>query len=121
LGYDLETWAPPQSLPSIFPPSFFQNLTINCNSCLKGFDGCICYILFVAVSLDELDIDSIDGFEKTMPRLHWKPEGEELECYYGDICKMQMSGDYKTLWQRFWMCNNLAYDPESGDTEVRNN
>jgi hypothetical protein len=27
----------------------------------------------------------------------------------------------KILWQRFWMCNNLAYDPEPCDTEVRNN
>jgi hypothetical protein len=26
-----------------------------------------------------------------------------------------------TLWQRFWMCNNLTYDPEPGDTEVQNN
>jgi hypothetical protein len=26
-----------------------------------------------------------------------------------------------TLWQRFWMCNNLTYDPELGDTEVQNN
>jgi hypothetical protein len=71
--------------------------------------------------IDELDIDSIDGFVKTMPGLHLKLEGEELECYCVDICKMHVSGDYKTLWQRFWMCNNLAYDPEPGDTEVQNN
>jgi hypothetical protein len=64
---------------------------------------------------------SIDGFEKTMPRLHPKPEGEEPECYCGDICKMHMSGDYKTLWQLLWKYNNLAYDLEAGDTEVRNN
>jgi hypothetical protein len=32
---------------------------------------------------------------------------------------MNVSGNYKTLWQRFWMCNNLAYDPEPDDTEVR--
>jgi hypothetical protein len=31
---------------------------------------------------------------------------------------MEVSGDYKTLWQQFWMCNNLAYDPESGDIDV---
>jgi hypothetical protein len=36
--------------------------------------GCICYILLVVVSIDELNIDSIDGFEKTMPGLHSKPE-----------------------------------------------
>jgi hypothetical protein len=34
---------------------------------------------------------------------------------------MQMSGDYRTLWQRFRMCDNLAYDPKPGDTEVRTN
>jgi hypothetical protein len=54
-----------------------------------------------------------------MPGLHPKPEGEVPECYCGDPCNMNMSGDYKTLWQRFWMCDNLAYDPELGDTEVR--
>jgi hypothetical protein len=96
-----ETWPPPRSPPSIFPLSFFQNFTINCNSCLKGSHECICYILLFVVFIDELDIDSIDGFEKTMFRLHPKPVGEELECYCGDICKMQLSGDYKTLWQRF--------------------
>jgi hypothetical protein len=41
------------------------------------------------------------------------------ECYYGDPCKMNVSGDYKTLWQRFWMCDNLTYDPEPGNTEVQ--
>jgi hypothetical protein len=51
----------------------------------------------VVVFIDELDIDSIDEFEKTMPRLHLKTEGEEPECYCGDVCKMQVSGDYKTL------------------------
>jgi hypothetical protein len=56
-----------------------------------------------------------------MPGLHSKPEGEEPECYCGDICKMNVSEYYKTLWQRFWICNNLADDPEPGDTEVRNN
>jgi hypothetical protein len=49
---------------------------------------CICYILLVVVSIDELDIDSIDGFEKTMPGLHLKPESDEPECYCADICKM---------------------------------
>jgi hypothetical protein len=56
-----------------------------------------------------------------MVALHSKPEDEEPECYCGDVCKMEVSGDYKTLWQWFWMCNNLTYDLESGDTEVRNN
>jgi hypothetical protein len=82
---------------------------------------CIYYPLLIVVSVDDIDINSIDGFEKAMPRLHPKPEGEEPECYCGDICKMQVFGDYKTLWQWFWMCNNLAYDPEPGDTEVQNN
>jgi hypothetical protein len=82
---------------------------------------CICYLLLIVVFVDELDIDSIDGFQKGMSGLHSKPEGEELECHYSDICKMDVSGDYKTFWQRFWMCNNLAYNPESGDTEVQNN
>jgi hypothetical protein len=56
-----------------------------------------------------------------MTALHLKPEGEEPECYCCDVCKMEVSGDYKTLWQRLWMCNNLAYDPKLGDTEVWNN
>jgi hypothetical protein len=56
-----------------------------------------------------------------MPGLHPKPEGEPPECFCGDPCKMNMSGDYKTMWQWFWMCDNLAYDPEPGDMEVRNN
>jgi hypothetical protein len=56
-----------------------------------------------------------------MPGLLPKPEGEKPECYCGDIYKMEVSGDYKTLWQGFWMCNNLAYDHKPGDMEVRNN
>jgi hypothetical protein len=81
----------------------------------------MCYILLVVVCIDEHDIDSIDGYEKTMPVLHLKPEGEVPKCYCGDPCKMNVLGDYKTFWQRFWMCNNLAYDSELGDTEVRKN
>jgi hypothetical protein len=54
-----------------------------------------------------------------MPGLHPKPEGEVWECYHGDLCNINVSGDYKTLWYRFWICDNLAYDPEPGDTEVR--
>jgi hypothetical protein len=30
--------------------------------------------------------------------LHPKPKGEEPECYHGDVCKMLVSGDYKTFW-----------------------
>jgi hypothetical protein len=56
-----------------------------------------------------------------MCELDPKLEGAEPECYCGDVCKMEVSGDYKTLWQRLWMCNNFAYDPEPGDTEVWNN
>jgi hypothetical protein len=52
---------------------------------------------------------------------HPKREGEPPEYFCGDPCKMNVSGDYKTLWQRFWMCDNLAYDPEPGDTKVQNN
>jgi hypothetical protein len=43
-----------------FAPSEYRNLTIHCNSCLKGSCGCICYILLVVVCIDEHDIDSID-------------------------------------------------------------
>jgi hypothetical protein len=64
-------------------------------------------------------IDAIDEFVKTMPGLHLNPEGEVPECYCGDPYKMNVSRDYKTLWHRFWMCDNLTYDPESGDTEVQ--
>jgi hypothetical protein len=73
----------------------------------------------VVVSIDDRDIDTINGFAKTMPGLHSKREGEVPECYCGDPCRMNVSRDYKTLWQRFWMCNNVAYDPELGNTEVR--
>jgi hypothetical protein len=104
-----------------FTPSEYKNLTIHYNSCLKGSYRCICYILLVVVYIDEHDIDSIDGYEKTIPGLHLKPEGEPPECFCGDVYKMQVSRDYKTLWQRFWMCDNLAYDPKSGDMEVRTN
>jgi hypothetical protein len=65
---------------------------------------CICYLLLIVVSVDELDIDSIDEFQKRMAALHLKPEGEEPECYCDDICKMEVSGD-----------------PELGDTVIRNN
>jgi hypothetical protein len=54
-----------------------------------------------------------------MPGLHPKPGGEVPKCYYSDLCKMNVSGDYKTLWQRYWMCDSLTYDLELGDTEVR--
>jgi hypothetical protein len=80
---------------------------------------CFCYIFLVVVSIDERDIDSIVRFAKTMPGLHPKPEGVVLECYYGDPYKMNVSGDYKTLWQRFWMCDNLTYDPKPGNMEVQ--
>jgi hypothetical protein len=55
-----------------------------------------------------------------MCELYPKLEGEDPECFCADACKMEVSGDFKTLWQRFWMYNNLAYDPEPGDTEVQN-
>jgi hypothetical protein len=87
----------------------------------ERFYECICYLLLIVVSIDELDIDSIDKFQKSMATLHPKSGGEERECYCGNVCKMEVSGDYKTLWQQFWMCNNLAYDPEPSDTEVQNN
>jgi hypothetical protein len=56
-----------------------------------------------------------------MHRLHLNPEGEDPECYCGDVCKMEVSGDYKTLWQQFYICSNLTYDLEPGHTEVQNN
>jgi hypothetical protein len=34
------------------------------------------------------EADSIGGYEKTIPGLHPKPEGEPPECFCGDICKM---------------------------------
>jgi hypothetical protein len=74
-----------------FSPSEYRNPTIHCNSCLKGSYGCICYILLVVLCIDEHDIDSIDGYEKIIPGLHLKPEGEPPECFCGDACKMQVS------------------------------
>jgi hypothetical protein len=54
---------------------------------------CIRYLLLIVVSIDELHIDYINGFEKGMTALHPKPKGEEPECYCGDICKIEVSGD----------------------------
>jgi hypothetical protein len=72
-----ETWPPPPSALGIFALSFFRNLIIHCSSCLKVSHGCIYYFLPVVVSIDECDIDSIDGFVKTMLGLHLKSEGKE--------------------------------------------
>jgi hypothetical protein len=35
-GMTSGTWPPPREESGIFPPSFFKNLTIHCNSYLKG-------------------------------------------------------------------------------------
>jgi hypothetical protein len=91
-------------------------LTSDCNG-FKWSNECICYI-FIVVLNDEFGIDALEGFEKGMCGLHPKPEGEGPECFCGYVCKMEVSGDYKTLWQQYWMCDNLIYDPEPGDTEV---
>jgi hypothetical protein len=76
------------------------------------------FSIFTVVPNDELDIDALDGYAKTMRGLHPKSEGESPECFCRDVCKMEVLDDYKTLWQRYWMCDNLAYDPKSGDMEV---
>jgi hypothetical protein len=65
---------------------------------LEGSYECICYLLRIVVFVDGLDIDLIDGFAKGMPGLDLKIEGEKSECYCGDVCKMEVLGDYKTLW-----------------------
>jgi hypothetical protein len=57
----------------------------------------MCYLLLIVVFVDDFNIDSIDGFDKGMPGLYPKPEGEKPECYCGGVCKMEVSGDYKTL------------------------
>jgi hypothetical protein len=59
--------------------------------------------VFTVVPDDELNIDALDGFVKAMRGLHLKPEGEDPECFCGDVCKMEVSGDYETLWHRY--CN----------------
>jgi hypothetical protein len=76
----------------------FVNLPIHSNSCWKGFYEFIYYLVLIVVPDDELNIDAINGFVKGMRGLHPKPEGEDLECYCGDVCKMEVSSDYKTLW-----------------------
>jgi hypothetical protein len=90
-----ETWPPPRPEEGNFPTSLF-NLTSACNG-LKGSYVCICYLLSTIVPDDELGIDELDGFAKGMHGLHLKPEGEDPECFCGDIYKMEVSGDYKTL------------------------
>jgi hypothetical protein len=74
----------------------FVNLTRDCNG-FKGSYECISYLLVTVVSNDELDIDALDGIVKAMHGLHPNLEGEDLECFYGDVCKMEVSDDYKTL------------------------
>jgi hypothetical protein len=96
-GYGLWYMATPTWGAMHFPTVLFRNLPIRYDSCFKGSYECICYLLIV-VSIDELGIDSINGFQKGMPRLHPKLEGEEPEYYCGDICKMEVSSYYKTLW-----------------------
>jgi hypothetical protein len=59
---------------------------------------CIYYLLPIVVSVQDIIIDSIDGFDKGMSGLHPNPEVEESGCYCGDVYKMDVSGDYKTLW-----------------------
>jgi hypothetical protein len=53
--------------------------------------------VFTVVPDDELNIDALDGFAKAMRGLHLKPEGEDPEYFCGDVCKMEVSGDYETL------------------------
>jgi hypothetical protein len=55
------------------------------------------FYVFTVVSDDELDIDAFDGYARTIRVLHPKPEDESQECFCGDVCKMEVSGDYKTL------------------------
>jgi hypothetical protein len=57
------------------------------------------FCFFTVVPNAELDIDALDEYVKTMHELHPKPEGELPKCFCGDVCKMEVSGDYKTLWQ----------------------
>jgi hypothetical protein len=71
-----------------FALSEYRNIIIHCNSYLKWSYGCICYILLVVVCINEHDINSIDGYEKIIPGLHLKPEGERPECFCDDVCKM---------------------------------
>jgi hypothetical protein len=56
---------------------------------------------FTVVPNDELSNDALEGFAKGMRGLHLKREGEEQECFCGDICKMEVLDDYKTLLQQF--------------------
>jgi hypothetical protein len=74
----------------------FVNLTSDYNG-FKGSYDCIYYLLFTIVPDDELDIDTLDGFAKGTHELHPKSVGEDPECFCGGICKMEVSGDYKTL------------------------
>ena len=72
----------------------------------------------ITVPDEELDIDSLEGYDSRYPCHFPKPNGPHPTCFYGDTCKMDVSADYKTLWERYWMCPNLDYDPEPGQTEV---
>jgi hypothetical protein len=78
----------------------FENLTTH-SSCLKASYECICCLLVIVVPDDELDINALNGFGKGMHRLHPILAGEDLECYCGDVCKMEVSGNYNTLWRQF--------------------
>ena len=73
---------------------------------------------FTLVPDEELDIDSLEGYANGCVGMHPKPDGPYSTCFCGDTCKMNVSGDYKTLWQRYWMCDNLAYDPDPTEIGV---
>ena len=75
-------------------------------------------ICVTAVPDEELDIDSLEGYESIHLGNFSKPEGPHPTCFCGDKCKMNVSAYYKTLWQRYWMCPNFDYDPKPGETEV---
>jgi len=107
------TWPPPRPEQGSFP--FFLSLYV------WSFIKYVVSITRFCVSVvpdEELDIDSLEGFEGRYPSQFPKPEGPHPTCFCGDTCKMDVSANYKTLWQRYWMCPNLDYDPEPGQTEV---
>ncbi|TVU17768.1 hypothetical protein EJB05_33824, partial [Eragrostis curvula] len=61
----------------------------------------------------DVENDDYEGYSWVDPSGFYLPGTPAPMCYCGDLCKMRVSGLYKTYWQRYWCCAN-----EDGDRSV---
>jgi hypothetical protein len=71
-GTTSETWPPLRSSLGNFPFFIFLKSYNSLYLLFESSYECICYILLIVVCIDDLDLDSIDGYEKIIPELHLK-------------------------------------------------